>query len=63
MFWSKISGKQIFYKVISPVGSFNGNHKCSNSIEKIIETLASLEPKQQHYDDLRRSLFKENTTI
>ena len=59
--WGKISRKQIQNKVISPVGCFNGNHKCSNS-KKIIEVFASLETKK-HYDDLRKHLFKENTAI
>ena len=59
--WGKISRKQIQNKVISPVGCFNGDHKCSNS-KKIIEVLASLETKK-HYDDLRKHLFKENTAI
>ena len=43
VFWGKIGGKQIENKVISPVGSFNGNHKCSDSVEKLTEVLTSLE--------------------
>ena len=43
MFWGKIGGKQVYNKVISPAGSFKGNHKCSDSVEKLTEVLTSLE--------------------